>query len=277
MAKVLVVDDAEDIVRLLVSQLTLQGYDVAAACSGSAALDLVAGQRPDVVLLDVSMPDMDGIEVCRRLKADPATCTVPVIMLTAKDSDEDVVAGLNAGADDYVCKPLKCEVLVARIRSALRVKTQHETIARMERELAQVQRLEAIGRLAGGIAHELNTPAQYISANLRFLDETLLALGHALQTSRAISSAARDDTLTAGLLAESENAIRDVDFDYYLREIPAAIRESLQGVEHMARIIRTLKDCTHPDGAGEDRTAELRQLIAAHDADPDAGQENRVE
>jgi DNA-binding response OmpR family regulator len=270
MAKILVVDDAEEMVRLLKRQLTLQGYQVVAAGSGCAALDLVAAERPDAVLLDVQMPEMDGIEVCRRLKADPATCTIPLIMLTAKGSDEDLVAGLNAGADDYVCKPFRSEVLAARIRSALRAKMQHETIARMERELAQVQRLESIGRLAAGIAHELNTPAQYISANLRFLDETLLALGGALRTSQAISCATRDNTLTAGLLAESENAIREVDFDYYLREIPAAIRESLEGVEHMARIIRTLKECAQP-GADRDRTAELRKLISAPGAGPDAG------
>ena len=266
MAKVLVVDDAEEMVRLLKCQLESQGYQVVTAGSGCAALDLVAAERPDVMLLDVMMPEMDGIEVCRRLKADPATCTIPVIMLTAKGSDEDFVAGLNAGADDYVSKPFQNEVLAARIRTALRNKTQHESIVRMERELAQVQRLESIGRLATGIAHELNTPAQYISANLRFLEETLLALGGAMRTSQAISCA-RDNTLTAGLLAESDNAIREVDFDYYLREIPMAIRESLEGVEHMARIIRTLKECAQP-GADQDRTAELRKLIHVSGAVP---------
>ena len=270
MAKILVVDDAEEMIRLLQCQLTSQGHEVVAADSGYAALDIVVDERPDVVLLDVQMPEMDGIEVCRRLKADPATCTIPVIMLTAKGSDEDFVAGLNAGADDYVSKPFQSEVLAARIRSALRNKTQHEAIVRMERELAQVQRMESIGRLATGIAHELNTPAQYISANLRFLDETLLGAGRGDADFASDSCAARDNTLTPGLLAESDNAIREVDFDYYLREIPMAIRESLEGVEHMARIIRTLKECAQP-GADRDQTAELRKLIRTSGAGPDAG------
>ncbi len=111
MAKVLVVDDAVEIVNLLVHILTEQGYEVSTACNGREALEVVRLEQPDAILLDVMMPEMDGIEACRRLKSNADTNAIPVILLTAKDTDEDIVAGLDAGADDYLRKPFSKRVL----------------------------------------------------------------------------------------------------------------------------------------------------------------------
>jgi len=133
--KVLVVDDSPDIVRLLRLTLTEQGYDVSVACCGQEALEIASAQHPDVVLLDVGMPGMDGIEVCRRLKADEGLRSIPVILLTARDLDEDVVMGLDSGADDYVAKPFSDEVLAARVRSAVRLKHSYDAVARANEEL----------------------------------------------------------------------------------------------------------------------------------------------
>jgi diguanylate cyclase (GGDEF)-like protein len=118
--RILVVDDDADIARFIEINLALEGFAVDVAANGAQALATIAEGVPDLVLLDVMMPDLDGIEVCRRLRAAPATANLPVILLTAKDLSADKVVGLAAGADDYVIKPFDTLELVARIRSTLR-------------------------------------------------------------------------------------------------------------------------------------------------------------
>ena len=116
--RVLVVDDEPNITELVAMALKYVGFDVATASSGRDALSSVGDFRPDLIVLDVMMPDLDGFEVCRRLRADGIR--VPVVYLTARDATEDKVRGLTIGGDDYVTKPFSLEELVARIRAVLR-------------------------------------------------------------------------------------------------------------------------------------------------------------
>jgi len=116
-ANVLVVDDDPKITQLLRRTLSLEGYKVQTADSGVAGLDAARSHEPDLVILDVLMPGMDGLEVCRRLRASSST---PILMLTAKDDVSDRVEGLDSGADDYVVKPFALEELLARVRALLR-------------------------------------------------------------------------------------------------------------------------------------------------------------
>jgi two-component system, cell cycle response regulator len=121
-ARVLVVDDIPANVKLLEARLTAEYFDVVTAASGPEALDICRKAQCDIVLLDVMMPEMDGFEVCRRLKADPATHHIPVIMVTALDQPADRVRGLEAGADDFLTKPVSDTALLARVRSLVRLK-----------------------------------------------------------------------------------------------------------------------------------------------------------
>jgi two-component system phosphate regulon response regulator PhoB len=125
--KVLVVEDDEDILELVRYNLAKEGYQVTCAGSGEEALDRVRSKRPDLVVLDLMLPGIDGLEVCKLLKKDPKTEHVPVVMLTAKGEEADVVAGLELGADDYVTKPFSPRVLIARIRAVLRRKAKEPT------------------------------------------------------------------------------------------------------------------------------------------------------
>jgi two-component system, cell cycle response regulator len=136
--KILVVDDHEDNVEVLRARLESRGYDVEGAMDGQSALDTVSRWCPDLVLLDVMMPDMDGLEVVRRLKADKSLPFIPVIMQTALDSTERMVAGLEAGADDYVTKPINFAELEARVRSLLRIKKLQQDLGDRERELSDM-------------------------------------------------------------------------------------------------------------------------------------------
>lgn len=117
---ILVVEDEDDIRELLRYNLVKEGYRVTGAASGEEALKAVRVAMPDLVLLDLMLPGMDGLEVCRSLKQDPQTRNLPIVMLTAKGEEADIVAGLELGADDYVTKPFSLRVLLARLRAVLR-------------------------------------------------------------------------------------------------------------------------------------------------------------
>jgi adenylate cyclase len=163
---VLAVDDLPANVRLLDAVLSPRGYRVLGAGSGPEALALVAEHRPDLVLLDIVMPEMDGYEVCRRLRQDPATAFLPVVMITASGDQERLLA-IEAGADDFVAKPFDQAELLARVRSLLRIKRYHDTIEGQAAELAewnrtleqrvseQVGQLERMGRLRRFLSPQL--------------------------------------------------------------------------------------------------------------------------
>ena len=146
MATVLVVDDDTDIARFIEINLRLEGFDVRVAHDGEQAEQSIDAETPDLVLLDVMMPKVDGVELCRRLRANPATANLPVIMLTAKSLSADKVVGLTAGADDYIIKPFDTLELVARVRSTLRRNAEMRAVSpltglpgnhRIEEELAE--------------------------------------------------------------------------------------------------------------------------------------------
>ena len=117
---VLVVEDEEDIRELVSYNLLKEGYQVAGVASGEEALAAVESKPPDLVLLDIMLPNLDGLGVCRKLKDNPRFKAIPIIMLTAKGEESDIVAGLNMGADDYITKPFSPKVLLARVQAVLR-------------------------------------------------------------------------------------------------------------------------------------------------------------
>src|SRR5687767_8899080 len=121
-ARVLVVDDVPANVKLLEARLSAEYFDVTSAPNGTEALSIAERGECDIVLLDVMMPDMDGFEVCRRLKSNPGTHHIPVVMVTALDQPSDRVRGLEAGADDFLTKPVSDLALIARVRSLARLK-----------------------------------------------------------------------------------------------------------------------------------------------------------
>jgi two-component system alkaline phosphatase synthesis response regulator PhoP len=120
---ILVVDDEEDILELVSYGLTKAGYHVSKVTSGEDAIKAARSKLPDLVLLDLMLPGVDGLEVCNTLKRDPRTANIPVVMLTARGEEADIVTGLELGADDYITKPFSPRVMLARIKAVLRRKT----------------------------------------------------------------------------------------------------------------------------------------------------------
>ena len=134
--RILIVDDNEMNRDILVTRLGTQGYELFQAADGEEALAAAAQHLPDLILLDVMMPKLDGMEVCRRLKADPNMPFMPIILVTAKAASTDVVAGLEAGADEYLTKPVDQMALVARVKSVLRIKELHDQVSAQAADLA---------------------------------------------------------------------------------------------------------------------------------------------
>ena len=127
--RILIVDDEEHILELVRVSLEKEGYPTLCAESGEKALSIARSELPDIIVLDLMMPGMDGLEVTRRIKADPATRNIFIVMLSAKGEETDIITGLELGADDYVTKPFSPKVLIARIRSVLRRKIRETTLA----------------------------------------------------------------------------------------------------------------------------------------------------
>jgi phosphate regulon transcriptional regulator PhoB len=121
-AKVLVVDDEKDIIELVSYNLEKEGFKVVSATAGEKALELVSSEAPKIIILDLMLPGIDGLDVCRELKRSDQTSSIPIIMLTAKGEESDIVIGLELGADDYITKPFSPRVLVARVKAVLRRK-----------------------------------------------------------------------------------------------------------------------------------------------------------
>src|SRR2546426_10419247 len=153
-AKILVVDDTPQNVKLLADLLAVKGYAVATAPSGAQALETIEPEHPDLVLLDVVMPEMSGYEVCRKIRGNPATAMLSVVMVTALDPEHERVKGIEAGADDFLTKPINQPELLARVKSLLRIKPLHDELAewnrtlerRVEEQVAQLERLARLKR-----------------------------------------------------------------------------------------------------------------------------------
>ena len=143
--KILVVDDQPINVQLLKRKLEREGLTVVAAYNGLEALDLVAKDKPDLILLDVMMPDMDGIEVCQRLQSNEETRPIPVIFITARTSKEGKLEGLGVGAVDYITKPIDLDETLARVQTQLRFVAINREMADLQRRLAESRRIATIG------------------------------------------------------------------------------------------------------------------------------------
>jgi two-component system sensor histidine kinase/response regulator len=158
--KILIVDDTVDTVELLKKRLRSEGYDTAEAYDGEEALKQVTGYNPDLIVLDVMMPKIDGYEVCQRLKIDETTRYIPILMLTAKSDVESKVKGLDIGADDYLPKPFDYKELSARVRSLLSIKALHE-------KLVEEKKSGALEHMMDQVVHEIRNPLTSIGGFAR--------------------------------------------------------------------------------------------------------------
>src|ERR1700730_3852283 len=180
-ARVLVVDDVELNVKLLEAKLSSEYFEVIAADNGPAALELAESELPDIILLDVMMPRMDGFEVCRRLKANPHTTDIPVVMVTALSDVADRLRGLESGADEFLTRPVNDTALFARVRSLVRLK----------RMMEELRLREEVCRQFGNSEDQAALADDGKGARILLLEENNPAAGRILQTLEPVAASVR--------------------------------------------------------------------------------------
>jgi len=221
---------------MLQATLKKWGHDPVVTCDGQEALSILEqDSSPELAILDWMMPAIDGLEVCRRIRQKSTSMPVYIILLTAKTQREDLIAGLGAGADDYITKPFNHQELYARLQVGFRVADLQRKLADRVKDLEialtrlgrlqQAQKLEALGQMASGVAHEINTPIQYVGDNIRFLQDSWAELRPFLEPQPG-----------------------KPDLDYLIREVPKAIAESNHGIQRVGTIVRAMRDFAHPPG-----------------------------
>jgi class 3 adenylate cyclase len=226
--RILIVDDNDNNRAILAARLGAQGYSTLEACDGLEALDTARRDPPDLILLDVTMPRMDGLEACRQLKGDVNLGFMPVILVTARADSKDIITGLEAGADEYLTKPVDQQALVARVRSMLRVKDLHDRTKRQAAELAELN-----GSLERRVAEQV-IEIERARRLKRFLSPQIAELVLASATMEPLQSHRREVTVVfcdlRGFTAFAEIAEPE-EVMTILRQYHAALGELIHAFE----------------------------------------------
>jgi len=204
--KLLLVDDEPDILESLEAMLSSKGYKIVTARNGEECLALMEKERPDLVLLDIMMPRLDGFEVCRRIKDSPATANVPVLLLTAMRETSDKVKGLDAGADDFISKPFKDAEVHARVRAFLRTKRLHDELEENYKKLKELENLR--DSLTHMIIHDLKSPLSIVIGNVEIAQD--IAGGKNLYAGKTIKDFLSTAQLSSALMMNLINDLLDV-------------------------------------------------------------------
>jgi signal transduction histidine kinase len=253
-ADILVVDDTPNNIRLLSKMLIEQGYNVRKALNGQMALVAIQTTLPDLILLDINMPEMSGYEVCEQIKKNPRTSAIPIIFLSALDDAMDKVKAFQAGAADYITKPFYLEEVLARIQNQLTIKRLQTQLQDRNKELQQAltdlktaqaqlvqkEKMIALGQMVAGIAHEINNPISFIAGNLapaRSYIQAMLYLINQYQQEYP--------NPTPAIRA----AVAAVDLDFLSLDLPKLLNSIQVGVERIRTIILALRIFSRLDEA----------------------------
>ncbi|MFB2919380.1 sensor histidine kinase [Aerosakkonema funiforme] len=266
MSKILVVEDDSATRLLLKRDLQLEGYEVTVAKNGEEGLQQAVKIRPALILCDWMMPLMDGVEVCRRVKATPELSSTFFILLTARDSIADRVLGLDAGADDFVSKPIEPNELLARVRAGLRVHQYQQQLSEANQQLSQTlqdlqqtqaqlvqsEKMSSLGQMVAGIAHAINNPITFISGNLDYTKNSfndLIELIHLYQKYYPQPE------------QEINLAIENMDWEFLKTDIPKSLDSMKVGASRIRDLVVSLKSFSRLD------EAEIKQVDIHADID----------
>jgi len=257
---ILVVDDTPANLEVVCETLSDAGYEVATAIDGDRALKRVRATTPDLILLDIQMPGIDGFETCQRLKADPMTASIPIIFMTALSDAKSKVKGFDLGAVDYITKPFQEQEVLARVKTHLQLRqlTKNleqrvaEKTADLEAALTQLQqsqlqlvqseKMSALGNLVAGVAHEINNPLNFIAGNLKPAQNYIKDL---FQLISLYQKELSDPSATLQAFVE------EIDLEYLQEDLPKLIDSMQQGVVRIRAISTSLRifsrsDCDRP-------------------------------
>ena len=254
---ILVVDDEAAIQKVLRRTLEDIGYIIVVADDGQKALKCLETTFFDVVITDIFMPNLDGLELTKKIKAQFSTDVIVITGHSDRYHYEELIA---LGASDFIQKPIVLDEIVLRVKRVLRERQLKAELIQYHKEFAQAQKLEAIGLLAAGIAHEINTPIQYIGDNTIFIKESFEDLSLVVDQFKHCLGAARKGTIDEQFIKKMEIVLEQADVDYLFKEIPIAVEQTLEGVDRVRKIVRSMKEFSHP-GAKEKAMVDIHHTI----------------
>ena len=246
---ILIVDDTPTNLDVISETLSDVGYDVAIAISGERALQQVERISPDLILLDVMMPGIDGFETCKRLKSNPNTCDIPIIFMTAMGDTDYKVKGFELGAVDYITKPFQVQEVLMRVKTHLRLslltqnleeQVAHKTAALQASQLQIIQseKLSALGNLVAGIAHEINNPIGFIGSNIQPALDYITDIFGLLDLYQ--KKYPQPDI-------EIQNEIETIDLDYIRKDLTKLVGSMQEGVKRIKDISTSLRTFSRAD------------------------------
>ena len=276
---ILIVDDTPDNLRLLSNALTEQGYKVRSVINGAMALMGTKAAPPDLILLDINMPQMNGYEVCEALKADEQTREIPVIFISALGEVLDKVRAFAVGGRDYITKPFQFEEVVARIENQLTIRNlqkqlleqnrrlqqsearEREKSQQLEQALHQLQesqsqliqsaKMSSLGQLVAGIAHEINNPANFIYGNITYAKEYVEDLLEVLELYQK---------QCPNLPPDIEHRLEAIDLDFLKADLPKILSSMQVGTDRICGLVRSLRNFSRLDEA-EMKRVDLHEGI----------------
>ncbi len=253
---ILLVDDNPNNLKVLSEMIQGYGWKALMATNGESAIEQTEYALPDLILLDVMMPGIDGFETCRRLKANPITQNIPVIFMTALSDSKDKVKGLEIGAVDYVTKPFQQEEVIARLKLQLKISNLTYTLEQRVQErtaeltqslqqlqqtqlqLIQSEKMSTLGQLVAGIGHEINNPIGFIEGNFSYITEYTNNLLHLVNLQQQKLPHPEP---------EIEELLNQMDFEYLAEDIPKLLASMRQGIDRLKGISLSLRTFARSD------------------------------
>ena len=252
--KILVVDDDLVTGTLLNKILTRQGYEITQVTNGAKALEVLKTDIHRIILTDWMMPEMDGPTLCQKIRELNASRYIYIIILTAKNSSADAVAGFESGADDYIFKPFDKLELLARIKAGQRVVELEDKNRENLLKLSRSEKLAAVGHLAGGVAHEINNPIGFISSNLNSLKVYLRDIASIMTCYREMAQKLNEsishnklDADLPGMIKKSMGLEEEYEIDYVLEDAHELISDCSEGAARIQSIVHEMRYFAHPE------------------------------
>lgn len=240
------------------------GHNFVSAEDGRKAWELFNQQKFKMVITDWMMPHMDGLALCRQIRQKKSADYVYIIILTAKDQKSDAIKGLDAGADDYITKPLDPGELSARIKVGQRIFQLEDAQKNANLQLLQSEKMASVGQLAAGVAHEINNPTGFVSSNLRTLSNYMDDINKLFKQYREMILEIEKNGHTAPSISDKIKAVAELetgmDIDFVINDINDLIEESREGTERIKKIVQDLKDFAHP-GDGKLKMVDINKGI----------------